>query len=81
VDLFQDQLNFESSFLTLTQITQAILHDENTILPVLFLVKDYLGINEVFLGLPAIINKLGISRALKIALNSNEKDYLNCSKI
>ena len=31
--------------LTLAQITQVILHDENTILPVSSLVRDYLGIS------------------------------------
>lgn len=60
--------------LALAQITQAILHDENTILPVSSLVRNYLGINNVYLGLPAIINKLGVSRVLKIALNSKEED-------
>ncbi len=65
--------------LALAQITQAILHDENTILPVSTLVKDYLGIQNVYLGLPAILNKLGVVRVLKIALNSKEKDYFNQS--
>jgi L-lactate dehydrogenase len=59
--------------LALAQITQAILHDENTILPVSSLVKDYLGINKVYLSLPAIINKSGVSRVLKIVLNSKEE--------
>jgi len=61
--------------LALAQITLAILHDENTILPVSSLVRNYLGINNVYLGLSAIINKLGVSLVLKIALNSKEEDY------
>ncbi|MHA2123419.1 MAG: L-lactate dehydrogenase [Promethearchaeota archaeon] len=60
--------------LALAQITQAILHDENTILPVSSLVRDFLGINQVYLSLPAIINKLGVSHVLKIALNPIEED-------
>ena len=65
--------------LALARITQAILHDENTILPVSSLVRDYLGITNVYLGLPAIINKLGVSRVLKIVLNSKEEDYFKKS--
>lgn len=65
--------------LALAQITQAILHDENTILPVSSLVRDYLGINNVYLGLPAILNKLGVSSVLKLDLNSEEEYYLKNS--
>ena len=65
--------------LALAQITQAILGDENTVLPVSVLVNNYLGINNVYLGLPAIINKLGVSGKLKIALNEEEEDYFKKS--
>ncbi len=41
--------------------------------------RNYLGINKVYLGLPAIINKLGVSRVLKIALNLKEEDYFKKS--
>lgn len=60
--------------LALAQITQAILRDESTILPVSSLVRNYLDINDVYLGLPAIINKSGVSRVLKIALSSKEEN-------
>jgi len=38
-----------------------------------------LGISNVYLGLPAIINKLGVSRVLKLDLNSEEEDYFKNS--
>ncbi len=60
--------------LALAQIIQAILNDENTILPVSTLIRDFLGINNVYLGLPAIINKSGVSQVLKIALNKKEEE-------
>ncbi|MFX1593447.1 MAG: L-lactate dehydrogenase [Promethearchaeota archaeon] len=67
--------------LALARIIQAILHDENTVLPVSSLVRNYLGINNVYLDLPAVINKVGISHVLKIALNSKEEDLFKKSAL
>lgn len=59
--------------LALARITQAIIKDENAILPVSSLVKNYLGINDVYLSLPAILNKHGVREVLNIELSENEK--------
>ncbi|MBA7472769.1 L-lactate dehydrogenase [subsurface metagenome] len=59
--------------LALVRITQAIINDENAILPVSSLVEDYLGINDVYLSLPAVINKEGVREVLQIELNPQEK--------
>jgi len=59
--------------LALVRITQAIINDENAILPVSSLVEDYLGINDVYLSLPAVINKEGVREVLQIELNLQEK--------
>lgn len=59
--------------LALTRITKAILNDENTILPVSVLIEDYLGINDVYLSLPTILNKKGVSKILKINLDDDEQ--------
>ena len=59
--------------LALVRITQAIMNDENAILPVSSLVEDYLGIDDVYLSLPAVINKEGVREVLNIELNSQEK--------
>jgi len=60
--------------LALVRITQAILKDENAILPVSSLVEDYLGVNDVYLSLPAILNKNGIRDVLKINLDKKEQE-------
>ena len=60
--------------LAMVRITQAILKDENAILPVSSLVEDYLGVNDVYLSLPAILNKNGIREVLKIDLNKKEQE-------
>ncbi len=59
--------------LALVRITRAILHDENAILPVSSLVDNYLGINDIYLSLPAIINKNGVKQVLDIKLNQKEE--------
>lgn len=65
--------------LALAQITKAILNDENTILPVSSLVSNFLGISDVYLSLPAIMNTNGVSNVLKIPLNSKEQFLLKKS--
>lgn len=65
--------------LALVRITQAIINDENAILPVSSLVKGYLGINDVYLSLPAVINKRGIREILKIELSGQEQKQLKDS--
>jgi L-lactate dehydrogenase len=59
--------------LALTRITQAILNDENAILPVSSLVEDYLGISDVFLSLPAIVNRSGTKGILRLDLDQSEQ--------
>jgi len=59
--------------LALVRITQAIMNDEKAILPVSSLVEDYLGVKDVYLSLPAVIDRNGIREVLKIELDSQEK--------
>jgi L-lactate dehydrogenase len=65
--------------LALVRITRAILHDENAILPVSSLVKGYLGIKNVYLSLPAIVNKDGVKQVLDIKLNKEEEQAFKSS--
>jgi L-lactate dehydrogenase len=65
--------------LALVRITQAIINDEKAILPVSSLVEDYLGINDIYLSLPAVVDKQGIREVLKIELDPQEKQALKKS--
>jgi L-lactate dehydrogenase len=56
----------------LMRITEAILRDQNTVLPVSTLVRDYHGIDDVYLSLPAIIGGEGIRRTLRLELTDDE---------
>jgi len=67
--------------LALVRITEAILNNENAILPVSSLIKGYLGIEDVYLNLPAVINRDGVREILKIELSSEEKQaFINSAK-
>lgn len=58
--------------LALARISQAIVNDENTILPVSTLIENFYGVNDVYLSLPSIVNKSGVQETLKIELNEEE---------
>lgn len=58
--------------LALVRITQAILHDQNSVLPVGCLVEDYCGINGVYMSLPAVVNRSGVRQVLRPRLDDGE---------
>ena len=61
------------------RITEAILNDENSILPVSCLVKGFLDIQDVYLSLPAIMTKNGVNKVLEIKLDDHERQLLKIS--
>lgn len=65
--------------LALVRITEAILRDENSILPVSTLIDDYYGIEDVCLSLPSLVNRKGIERFLRIDLSETEQGQLKHS--
>ncbi|OGF49289.1 MAG: L-lactate dehydrogenase [Candidatus Firestonebacteria bacterium RIFOXYA2_FULL_40_8] len=62
--------------LALVRITSAIIKDENSVLPVSNLINGYLGIKDVYLSIPAIVNKGGVREVLDIKLDSKEEGQL-----
>ena len=59
--------------LSLVRITRAIIHDENAVLSVSTLIDGYLGVKDIYLSLPSIVNKSGVRDNLKIELSSEEQ--------
>ncbi|MFA7074300.1 MAG: L-lactate dehydrogenase [Endomicrobiaceae bacterium] len=59
--------------LALVRITQALLQNENAVLPVSVLVEDFCGINDAYLSLPAVINAEGVRQVQKLEFNEQEK--------
>ena len=59
----------------LARITNAILGDENTVLAV----SAYDEVNDIYMGIPSIINKSGIQKRIYVKLNEEETDKLQNS--
>jgi len=62
--------------LGMVRISQAIIRNENSILPVSALVEGFMGINNVYLSLPTVVNRSGVRETLKLELNEEEKQNL-----
>jgi len=65
--------------LATAKILEAILKDENRILPVSSLLTDYRGISDVCLSVPSIVNRLGVELALDFPMNEAEEAGLRNS--
>jgi L-lactate dehydrogenase len=65
--------------LALTKISKAILKDQNSVLPVSSLLEDYYGINDLYLSIPAIINKSGVREVMKVDFDEDELKALQSS--
>jgi L-lactate dehydrogenase len=59
--------------LATAKILEAILKNENRVLPVSSMMNDYYGISEVCLSVPSIVNGRGVDAVLPIPLNEAEK--------
>lgn len=56
----------------LVRICEAILRGQHTVLSVSTLIQDYYGINGVYLSLPCVIGRDGVSKFLHLPLNEKE---------
>ena len=63
----------------LVRIFRVILRNEHTILTVSSRVAESMGLGEVFLSLPSIIDRHGVARVLPMALNGSEQAALESS--
>src|SRR4051794_9016174 len=60
-------------------ILEALLNDENRVLPVSSLLENYRGISDVCLSVPCIVNGKGVEPPLPIPMNANEESGLRNS--
>ncbi|WP_186580924.1 L-lactate dehydrogenase [Aquibacillus kalidii] len=65
--------------LGLMRLTKAILHNENSIVTVSTLLEGQYGLDNVYLGVPAIVNEYGIRQVVELELNETEKQKLHNS--
>ncbi|MBF0522580.1 MAG: L-lactate dehydrogenase [Candidatus Omnitrophica bacterium] len=59
--------------LALGRIVEAILRDENSILPVSTLINGYYGVNDVCLSIPSKVNRSGVENFLALELSDVEQ--------
>jgi L-lactate dehydrogenase len=65
--------------LGVTQIVQAILRDQHRVLTVSCLTHGLYGIEEMYLGLPAVVNRQGVGSIVQLALSPLEEQQLKHS--
>lgn len=63
----------------LARITKAILGNENAVLPLSVHMNGEYGLNDIYIGAPAIVNAQGIKQVIEIPLTDGEKDRMNVS--
>lgn len=65
--------------LSAARIVEAVLRDESVILPVSSVLTDYLGISDVALSVPTIVNRQGAFKTLPMEMSANELTKLQAS--
>ncbi len=65
----------------LLRIVESILRDQHSVLAVSSLVFGYCGIEDVYLSLPAVVDRGGVERVLHLPLNEQEKEALRQSAV
>ncbi len=59
--------------LSVKRIVEAILGNENSVLPVSTLLEGYYGMDEVYMGVPTVVGREGVVSPLKLALSTDEE--------
>jgi len=63
----------------LARITKAILNDENAIMPLSVYLDGEYDQKDIFIGVPAVINRSGIRNIIEIPLSDAEQEKMNLS--
>ena len=66
--------------LSAARIVEAVLRDESVILPVSSVLTNYLGISDVALSVPTIVNRQGAFKTLPMDMNESELTKLKASE-
>ncbi|KUP07413.1 lactate dehydrogenase [Bacillus coahuilensis m2-6] len=56
----------------LVRLTKAILHNEHSILTVSAYLEGEFGANDIYIGVPAVVNRNGIEKIIELQLNEEE---------
>ena len=61
------------------RIVEAILNDENTVLPVSSILQNYRGISGVAMAVPSLVGRSGVSRVIDVPMSAAEQAKLDAS--
>ena len=71
-------VNYAISLAT-ARIIESVLYDEHQVLPVSSLIDDFIGISDVCLSVPSVVNRNGVQHTLPVPLSSGEAEALRRS--
>ena len=57
----------------LMRISKAIIRDENSVLPIGAPMNGEYGLNDLYIGTPAVVNASGVAKVIEVPLNDREK--------
>lgn len=63
----------------LARISRAILRDEDAVLPVSAYMEGQYGLNDIYIGTPAVVNGSGLASILEVPLNEEEQAKMTAS--
>ena len=63
----------------LMRISKAILRDENSVLPIGAPMNGEYGLNDLYIGTPAVVNASGVAKVIEVPLNDREKKAMAVS--
>jgi L-lactate dehydrogenase len=61
------------------RIVEAILNDENAILPVSSLLTNYHGVSDVAMSVPTLVNRQGAARTIEVGMDDRELELFKAS--
>lgn len=65
--------------MSLARLTKAILYNQNSILTISTLLQGEFGLQDTYLGVPAVVNRSGVREVVEITLNEEEQAKLKHS--
>ena len=65
--------------MAMARITKAIFGDENSLLTVSAFLRGEYGEQDVFIGIPCVVNRGGVNRIVELSLSAEEKQRLHLS--
>ncbi|UQS87050.1 L-lactate dehydrogenase [Nicoliella spurrieriana] len=63
----------------LMRISRAILRDENSVLPIGAPMNGEYGLNDIYIGSPAVVNASGVAKVLEVPLSADEAKKMAAS--